>query len=1045
MDPPLHRNRGTGRGGLGRPQGHPDRQPATGVASTTYRGREGEVRVATLNVGSMAGRGREVADMLRRRGVDICCVQEVQYKGNASMMVGGGGDGFKLWWAGEQGQRRGGVGVMMREEMMDKVVKVERVSPRIMKICVVMGSEVCQIFSVYAPQSGRPEREREEFWEALDTAIGVVPETERLIIAGDLNGHVGENREGFECVMGPYGFGERNRDGLKILEFCQGRNLTIVNTTFLKDREKRITYKSGGAESQIDYILVRCGDMVQVRDSKVIPGEACIQQHRLLCMDAAVRGANRGRKERATGARKIREWKLKDEEKRAEFRELFSQKMGEQEEGWVHLRDSILAAAREVCGETTGKGRREKRETWWWNATVQSAIKEKRVAFKIWQKCRSSESKRVFKEKSKTAKREVAIAKRTGWEEWSRDLNGMEGRKKMYKLAKQMKKESEDTAGAKYVKGENGDIKLEKNEIMERWRGYFELLLNEENPCVLEEAICTQGPVEQIQEEEVRWALGKMRRGRAAGPTGVSSDLLREVGDDGLRILTKIFQEIIEGGEIPDDWKLSLTVPIYKGKGDALDCGRYRGIRLLEHGMKVFEKVLEVRLRRIIQLDSRQFGFCPGKSTTDALFIMRRIQEGYSQKKRNAYHIFVDLEKAFDRVPRKVIEWALRRQRVPEKLIAAVMQLYVGTKSRVRTVTGLSEEFGIGVGVHQGSPLSPLLFITVMEEVTEVCRGDGIWELLYADDLVLTAESKQEVIEKFNSWKSAMERGGLRVNMDKTKGMVTGGRMDENIQVGKWPCACCGKGVGNNSIRCGQCGKWCHQRCSGLRRVQGVQGFVCPRCQGERRRVDEEAIDMSWPVDGGTLEEVQQFCYLGNVLDREADVERAVRARVAAAWMKWWELSSLLKNRGIPLKDRCMVYETCVRPVMLYGSETWALTDRLTAVLTTCDRKMLRYMTGVRWDDGVTSREVAERCGLSELEDKLRRSRLRWFGHVVRSDDQGILRRAEQFQVPVRRPRGRPKQTWRRCVDGDMRKLGIEEELAIDRKRWKYAIERPTP
>ena len=69
---------------------------------------------------------------------------------------------------------------------------------------------------------------------------------------------------------------------------------------------------------------------------------------------------------------------------------------------------------------------------------------------------------------------------------------------------------------------------------------------------------------------------------------GVSYDLLREVGGDGLRILTKIFQEIVEGGEIPDDWKLSLTVPIYKGKGDALDCGRYRGIRLLEHGVKVF-------------------------------------------------------------------------------------------------------------------------------------------------------------------------------------------------------------------------------------------------------------------------------------------------------------------------------------------------------------------------------------------------------------------------------------------------------------------------
>ena len=112
------------------------------------------------------------------------------------------------------------------------------------------------------------------------------------------------------------------------------------------------------------------------------------------------------------------------------------------------------------------------------------------------------------------------------------------------------------------------------------------------------------------------------------------------------------------------------------------------------------------------------------------------------------YHIFVDLEKAFDRVPRRVIEWALRRQGVPERLVAAVMSLYLCTTTRVTTSVGVTEEIDIGVGVHQGSALSPLLFITVMEEVTKECRGDGPWELLHADDLVLTATSKQEAERK---------------------------------------------------------------------------------------------------------------------------------------------------------------------------------------------------------------------------------------------------------------------------------------------------------
>ena len=120
--------------------------------------------------------------------------------------------------------------------------------------------------------------------------------------------------------------------------------------------------------------------------------------------------------------------------------------------------------------------------------------------------------------------------------------------------------------------------------------------------------------------------------------------------------------------------------------------------------MKLFEKVLEERLRKLIKVDCRQFGFNPGRSTTDAIFVMRQLQEKFSEKKK-LYHVFVDLEKAFDRVPRKVIEWSLRRQKVPERLVATVMSLYVESRSKVKTVAGTSDSFNIQVGVHQGSSL----------------------------------------------------------------------------------------------------------------------------------------------------------------------------------------------------------------------------------------------------------------------------------------------------------------------------------------------------
>ena len=98
---------------------------------------------------------------------------------------------------------------------------------------------------------------------------------------------------------------------------------------------------------------------------------------------------------------------------------------------------------------------------------------------------------------------------------------------------------------------------------------------------------------------------------------------------------------------------------VYKGKGDALDCGSYRGIKLLDQVMKVFEKVIEVKLRNRVKIDDMQFGFSPGKGTTDAIFIIRQLQEKFLDKKKELWIAFVDLEKAFDRIPREVLWWAL--------------------------------------------------------------------------------------------------------------------------------------------------------------------------------------------------------------------------------------------------------------------------------------------------------------------------------------------------------------------------------------------------
>ena len=121
-----------------------------------------------------------------------------------------------------------------------------------------------------------------------------------------------------------------------------------------------------------------------------------------------------------------------------------------------------------------------------------------------------------------------------------------------------------------------------------------------------------------------------------------------------------------------------------------------------------------------------------------------------------------------------------------------------------------------------------------------------------------------------------------------------------------------------------------------------------------------------------------------------------VRDKISCSWSKWRELASLLVNHSIPLEERAKVYCACVRPVLLYAVETWALTERLEGLLASCDHRMLRYMSRVRWQDRITNEEVRRRCGMENLKHRLRETKSRWFGHVKQREK-------------GRRPVGRPK------------------------------------
>ena len=283
---------------------------------------------------------------------------------------------------------------------------------------------------------------------------------------------------------------------------------------------------------------------------------------------------------------------------------------------------------------------------------------------------------------------------------------------------------------------------------------------------------------------------------------------------------------IIRDGKVPTDWEQSFIVCLYKGKGDALDRGNYRRLKLTEQAMKILERIVDGLIRQVVSIDDSQFGFVPGRGTTDAIFVVRQLQEKYLAANEMLYMAFVDLEKAFDCVPRKVIWWALRKLGV-EWIVQLVQGMYANARSRVCVGEGFSKEFEVKVGVHEGSVLSPLLFIIVLEALSREFRAGVPWEDLYADDLVIIADSLEECVRRLLIWKEAMEKKGLRVNAEKTKVMISGTGLDLLQNSGQYPSAVCRTGVGNNSIYCNGCKLWVHKKCSGLQRLTPNPDYRC--------------------------------------------------------------------------------------------------------------------------------------------------------------------------------------------------------------------------
>ena len=243
---------------------------------------------------------------------------------------------------------------------------------------------------------------------------------------------------------------------------------------------------------------------------------------------------------------------------------------------------------------------------------------------------------------------------------------------------------------------------------------------------------------------------------------------------------------------------------------------------------------------------------------------------------------------------------------------------------------------------------------------------------MFADDVVLCREDKEELEVSSERWRKVFEERGLRVSRKKTEYLQAGG-------------------------------------------VE--QGTVY--------------------IQGEIVKKVDHFKYLGVVVSADGSFEEEVRRRIQAGWQSWRRVSGILCDRKLSAKLKGKIYKCAVRPAVLYGMGTVAVTERMVKKMEAAELKMVRWALGVTLKDRVRNEYIWGTAKIRRIGEKLRGERLRWFGHVKRREESYIGRRMMKIEIPGKRTRGRPRRRWNDNIKEDMKKMDVNEEEAENRMRWR--------
>lgn len=337
--------------------------------------------------------------------------------------------------------------------------------------------------------------------------------------------------------------------------------------------------------------------------------------------------------------------------------------------------------------------------------------------------------------------------------------------------------------------------KVTKNDITpDEWDTHFKSLLFDKSETPLEnnaqslDEDCDDSILNaSFTEKEIQQHINKLKTKKAPGSDGILNEMIKHGRFYLVPLINKLFNDIMNSGSFPKQWNAGIIVPIYKNKGDANSPSNYRGITLASSLGKLFTSILKSRYMNFIEqnnkLNHEQFGFRCNSRTTDSLFIFQQLLYKYFGNKQKVYTCFIDYEKAFDTVWQKGLLFKLSKNGVKGKFYELIRTMHENIHSCVQVDQNTQTEmFHCNKGIMQGDSLSPVLFTTFMNDVPEYlkqnhCLGLSFYErtincLMFADDLIIMSPTAEGLQKSMNTICSHARKWKLKINLKKSNVMI---------------------------------------------------------------------------------------------------------------------------------------------------------------------------------------------------------------------------------------------------------------------------------